>query len=279
MKLLKHRLLLIGAFALISTKTLACAGAGMTQYFPLATNSKGQIWVLSIQTIRSAQADFFEFNSHLILTNSKLEVIDSVFVYQKKNGHFNLNGHNMEAAFDAHPLDLIDSVYNLGVETLNAKSLSLRWLKLVGYSRDGEHADGPLKFLRSTAVHHYSDTSTYRGKDTIYQYSDTTNTLNAIHYFQYRTDSVNILSFSPDMLDYGLNYRDNRIMSSRLYQASSGDFILILHFNIMGPGFYEGNDSWHSCSQLSFNMCSEAKDQPLTWHHGGNDCFVFLDGK
>jgi len=270
---------MIGFFALVSTKILACAGAGMTQYFPLAANSSGQIWMLSIQTIRSDRAEFFEFSSHLLLTNSKLEVFDSVFVYEKKTDRLYLDDHDMEAAFDAQPLKLIDSIYNLGVEALKSKSLSLRWLKLVGYSRDGEHENSPLKFLRSTAVHYYADTSTYRGRDTIYRYTDTTNTLYAIRYFQYKTDSVNILCFSPDILDYGVDFRDSRIMSSRLYQASPSDYILILHFNVMGPGFLERGESWHSCTQLTSNMCTQAKDQPLTWHHGGNDCIVFLDGE
>lgn len=256
-------------FLFVSNQSIACMAGGMERFYPLAMEGES-LWNVAITAGRTSWGKPIVYNCYLFRLDAQMQVQDSEFIY---SDHEKFEGKDEWTSQDeiSH---LIDSFYEIGLQHLKAKNLNLKWVTLLGYSSGGEHEESPLRFLRHQEINIYRDTIKNRRLDTIYVYNDTVNQLDVIQCYGRRYQNFEFKTFGNE-LETISDVRSAPISSSRLYRLPDEKFLLVVHINEMH--FHENAEgNWNQCFQTADGMCSEAKDQEVTWHHNGRDYFVFL---
>lgn len=262
----------IAAYLVFCQVAMGCAGAGMIQHFPLAENKAGQIWLTQITTVRSETGSLYTCTAKLLLIDQQLLVFDSIDVGILHSEEKNIGGGQYHRY---SPLHLVSSLYRKSVQRLRKQNREVQWLELDGYCANSDSLDGPLQFEREAEVVIWVEADKYQNRDTTFTYSDTLNKLVKIKLFDRDLINPEIIGIQEYIDDYSPPPLTGIINTVRLYRLPSGGFIVTLHYNIMGH-FSDEEPLWHNLQLKTDSVEGAPLFQDLTWHHSGEDRFLFV---
>ena len=271
-----HRFLIHSIFTLFvltftQTSSVACAGGGYSQLFPIAKNAKNELWVLWMSLGREGRGEKCAYKTQLKLYDQNFIMIDSLDISE---------GERMvEIGEKVMPLtqfeSLADSLYKAAIISLKSKQNGLIFLTFRGAKVAVSDTLAGLQIIRNQVIESYNDTSIYKGVETVSLVHDTFRNINALRYRdnQYPIDKwTTILSDSGDFL--GWSWRRISVHGAKFYTTGNEDYI-VLHFEVMFP--YSEWDMQYSSISQSTDSWNPQMYHPIGWHHNGQEILIRLN--